>query len=448
MSKLQSIIWSKGTALVPQHLQAQDRFIESSMHFRLDALTFRPWGFRELAIDHEKLTSGTFAITRASGILADGLLFDMPDSDFAPAAKPLTDCFDQDQHTIQIYLAIPTARERGPNVSSKASDTRYSPQPVTLPDENSGLSERPIQLARKNFRFLVDSEVREGTSALKIARVKRTRASTYELDPQFVPPVLNYGSSEYLVSILRRLVEILSVMSGNLAGRRRQKNESLAAFGASDIPNFWFLYTINSYFPALNHLYEMRDGHPEKLFSAMLVLASALITFSTDTHPRDLPRYDHDDLYTCFSRLDGKLRHLLETVVRTNFVALPLKFVQPSIYASSIADDKYFTKTKMYLAIGADAEMKQAELVAKTLQLVKVGPANFVEHAVKVGIAGMPLTLVESPPDSIPVKLNYQYFALDQVGPAWEAIRRERHLAAYVPGDFPNPQLELIIVFV
>ena len=30
----------------------------------------------------------------------------------------------------------------------------------------------------------------------------------------------------------------------------------------------------------------------------------------------------------------------------------------------------------------------------------------------------------------------------DQSGPAWEAVQRARNLAAYIPGDFPNPQAE------
>jgi type VI secretion system protein ImpJ len=50
------------------------------------------------------------------------------------------------------------------------------------------------------------------------------------------------------------------------------------------------------------------------------------------------------------------------------------------------------------------------------------------------------------PPSAIPVKLNYQYFSLSQTGVAWEAITRSRNLAAFVPGDFPSPQLELIIL--
>jgi type VI secretion system protein ImpJ len=50
------------------------------------------------------------------------------------------------------------------------------------------------------------------------------------------------------------------------------------------------------------------------------------------------------------------------------------------------------------------------------------------------------------PPSAIPVKLNYQYFSLSQSGVAWEAVMRSRNLAAHVPGDFRNPQLELIIL--
>ncbi len=49
------------------------------------------------------------------------------------------------------------------------------------------------------------------------------------------------------------------------------------------------------------------------------------------------------------------------------------------------------------------------------------------------------------PPSAIPVNLNSQYFSLSPSGVAWEAIGRARNLAAYVPGDFPNPQLELVV---
>jgi len=446
MKRLEPVIWSKGTFLTPQHLQLQDRFLENTLQFHLDALAFRPWGFGELQVNQELLANGTFALSNASGILPDGLLFDIPNSDGAPAPKPLMDLFSADQDEVAVYLGIPQYRERGLNVSApvRDADTRYRAEVETFKDENTGASERPVQVARKNFRLLVEGESREGCSSLRVASVKKTPAGTFQLNPRFVPPLLDFTASDYLVSIARRLVEILSARSSMLSGTRRQKNQSLADFTTADIANFWLLYTINNYFPVLRHLFEVRSGHPEELYSAMLSLAGALTTFSLKIHPRDLPLYDHDDLGACFTDLDEKLRLLLETVVPSNFISLPLKLVQPSIYATSIDQDKYLVNTKMYLAI--NSEMNQGELINKSPHLVKVCSANHIEHLVRQALPGVPLTHVATPPSSIPMKLNFQYFSLSQAGLAWEAIQRARNLAAYVPGDFPNPQLELIIL--
>jgi type VI secretion system protein ImpJ len=256
--------------------------------------------------------------------------------------------------------------------------------------------------------------------------------------------LLDISASEYLVAILRRLVEILAAKSSTLSGTRRQKNQSLAEFTASDIANFWLLYTANSYLPIMRHIFESKKGHPEGLYTTMLALAAALTTFSTTLQPRDLPVYDHDNLGACFSELDEKLRTLLETVVPSNFVSLPLKLTQPSIYSTALANDKYLVNTRMYLAISAG--LGEAELLKRVPQLVKVCSATHIETLIRQALPGLQLTHVPSPPGSIPIKLNYQYFSVNQSGVSWEAVVRARNFAAYVPGDIPNPQLELIIL--
>jgi type VI secretion system protein ImpJ len=98
----------------------------------------------------------------------------------------------------------------------------------------------------------------------------------------------------------------------------------------------------------------------------------------------------------------------------------------------------------MYLAVSA--EMNEGDLIGKTPTLIKVCSATHIEHLVRQALPGMQLTHVARPPSSIPVKLNYQYFSLNQSGVAWDAVVRSRNLAAYVPGDFPNPNLELVIL--
>jgi predicted component of type VI protein secretion system len=46
----------------------------------------------------------------------------------------------------------------------------------------------------------------------------------------------------------------------------------------------------------------------------------------------------------------------------------------------------------------------------------------------------------------MPVKLEYQYFQLERSGGDWDAVRAARNLAVYVPSDFPDPQLELVVL--
>ncbi|MGO4880122.1 MAG: type VI secretion system baseplate subunit TssK [Bryobacteraceae bacterium] len=444
--RLEPVVWTKGTFLNPQHLQSQDRFLEETLQFDLQALEFRPWGFRHLRIDHAALAAGNLVVAEAAGIFPDGLLFEVPGSDPAPPAKPLADHFHDDVNSVDLYFSVPSYRERGFNVASARRDaeTRYRAEVEMIRDENTGQSEKPVMVARKNLRLAAEAENREGSSTLRVARVLKTAAGLFQLDPRFVPPLLDFAASDYLASIARRLVEILSAKSSELAATRRQKNQSLADFTSADIPRFWLLYTVNAALPVFRHFFETRKGHPEALYAAMLSLAGSLSTFSVKVHPRDLPPYDHDDLGACFTDLDEKLRLLLETVVPSNCVALPLKQVQPSIYATSIDNEKYFERTRMYLAISAD--MSQADLIGRAPQLIKICSADAVEHLVQRALPGVPLAHVLTPPSAIPIKMNYQYFGLSQSGGAWEAVLRARNLAAYVPGDFPNPQMELIVV--
>ena len=111
MKQLKPVLWTKGTFLTPQHLQVQDRFIEDALNFRLQALKFCPWGFRELAINAELLAEGQFAVTRATGIFPDGLLFEVPEADPPPPSKSLEEFFEPGAKSLDMYLAIPDYRD-------------------------------------------------------------------------------------------------------------------------------------------------------------------------------------------------------------------------------------------------------------------------------------------------------------------------------------------------
>jgi len=446
MRQLQPVIWSKGTFLSPQHLQAQERFVEDSARFYMDSLNSRAWGFREIQIDTKALSEGRLAITLASGIFPDALPLDVPASEYPPPARVLDECFQGGRQSCTFYLAVPEYLQGGMNVAVNRGSvsTRFLAQMQMVRDENTGSGEKPIQVARKNLQILAEGENREGSVVLGFTRILRSETGMYQIDPAYIPPLIDIHAHPTLKRILSNLVELLVARGSQLAGTRRQKNQSLADFTASDIANFWLLYTINSHLPVLRHFLESGNIQPELLFNELSDLGGALTAFSTKIAPKDLPAYNHEQLGACFADLDRLIRIMLETVIPSNFVALPLKMVRDTIYAVSIDKDAYFENSRFYLAVAAD--IRDADLIDRGQKLLKACSATQLETLIRSALPGLRLQHVPTPPRSIPVKLRHQYFAIEQGGSLWESVLRARNFAVYAPSDILNPQMELVIL--
>ena len=446
MTQLQKVLWTKGVLLNPQHLQAQDRYLESLLAFRLSALAVYPWGFAELAFDREALSGGVLNLSRARGLLPDGLVFDIGGADPAPPPLPLAEHWRPDQTSMLVHVAIAEQSMGRMSVAPRAGDrdTRYVAEVVLRRDENTGLAEKPIQVARKNLRLVAQGESLEGMVSLPIARIRRGAAGALELDPSFIPPLVNIAASAHLVALVRNLVELMGAKSAALSGMRRHRNVGLADFGVSDVANFWLLYTVNSNLPRFQHLHASAAVHPGAAYSAMIDLAGALMTFATFAQPSDLPEYQHTNLSDCFDKLGTLLRRLLESAVPTKYVSLPLRRTEASLYATALDEDRYLTAPHAFLAIRAT--VKPDELIRRVPQLLKVSSADRIEGLIRRALPGVQLRYTPEPPSAIPLKLDHRYFALERSGEDWDAIRLSRHLAVYVPADLPGAELELVLL--
>ena len=447
MPKLSPVVWSKGVFLSPQHLQSQDRYFEDLLRFQVHSLTHRGWGFSELQIDGSALAEGTLTVIGAAGLFPDNLAFEMPQADGLPASRSIEECFRDGRTRCTFFLAVPERRSGGINISERTENlsTRFVTEVQALRDENSdSATERSILFARKNVQILADGENTTGSVIIPFITVERTEAGLYRADAAFVPPVLDVAASPRLAGILRGLLELLVARSSQLSGARRQRNESLADFSASDVANFWLLYTLNAELPELRHILESERVHPEVAFRAMLRLAGTLTTFSSRFEAKDLPRYQHDKLGETFGLLDALLRELLETVIPHNFIALPLKPTGPSVFATNIEKDRYFENTRFYLAVTAN--MREPDLIVRFPVLAKVASATHIENFVRQALPGLRMVHVPTPPRAIPIKLQYQYFSLERSGTVWESVVRARNFAVYVPDEIADVQMELVIL--
>ena len=455
MKLLSKVVWSDGMYLGPHHFQVQSRYFEDSIQFTTSALWFAAYGFAGVELDAEALYNGTASLIHARGIFPDGLAFNMPESDPLPAPRLVPDLFPPTRESITILLAIPRRKPNGANctlgdsappgmerLSDGPRDLRYVAESHVVHDENTGDDERSVSLGRKNLRLLADSEPADGLATLPVGRVVRDSSGHFIYDSNFVPPVLQMGASPRLLLLTQRLIEILDDKSASISSPG--SGTVRPDFSTREIANFWLLHAVNSALAPLRQLRVSKHSHPEKLFVELSRLAGALCTFSLDSLPRDLPLYDHQNPSECFDKLDRHIRAHLEAIVPTNCISIPLAAAGDYFYEGSIGDARALRPSRWVLALGAG--VGEAEIMTRAPHLVKICSPPFVRELVKRALPGMTLTHLSVPPAAIASRVDRQYFSISKGGPCWDHIVQTRTVGVYVPGEFPNPKIEVHVV--
>ncbi len=453
MGKAQKVVWTKGMFLMPQHFQAQDEYFEQALQFRATTSNFANWGLSGIGIDEASLVNGLFTLRHCEGVMPDGLMFEMPSGDELPHGRPVEEMFPPTQTTLDVYLAIPQERPAGrnyailtkePDGSNGQVSARYVAETRPVIDATMGADEKPIQVGKKSFRLLFEGESLEGFTCMRVAQISRSPAGTYVLSPKFIPPLLDIVASDYLMMLVRRQVEVLTAKSASLSMPRKQRGRDVADFTTTEVANFWLLHTVNSYLPELKHIWKVRRGHPDVLYRVMLRLAGALTTFAINQSVRDFPDYDHNGLGECFTALDARIRELLETVLPSKCVTIPLQLSDRLVWSGSIPDERYLKDSQFILSVSAS--MAVDELIAKVPQLTKLSSPNEITRLVRNSLPGVTLRHLPSPPAAVPVRLDNQYFSLVQSGPLWDSLGQARAVSVFVPGEIADPKLELLVV--
>jgi type VI secretion system protein ImpJ len=448
MSKYRKIVWNEGMLLSPHHFQQWDNFHEEFLNSRVRSIMPFEYGILNLQINREAVANGNFQIISCHAVLPDGLMVSVPDAEAVPDLRPIGDHFNPEAETLGVHLAIPAQKTGEANYQangSKASaNVRFLQEGISVKDETTGINEQTLAFAKSNLRIIFDDEVRDGFTSMKIAELKRTPTGQPQINEDFIPATLKASASEWLVNMLRQLVEILNTKSGSLGEQRRQRAASLADFTTSEVAVFWLLHTINSAIPTMAHYFRSPVLHPEKLYLEMAGIVGKLMTFSTELYPRDIVKYDHDDLHFTFFNLSMQLKELLETVIPSRCVPIPLEKTRDTLYIGRVEDERLLKDAGFFLAVRA--QMPESKLIEGVPRVVKIGSRDVIDTIIGSALPGVVLTHASPPPAPIPTRVGFRYFMLDTIGPYWDGIKGSKVIAVYVPDEIPDEQLELYAV--
>jgi len=448
MSKYRKIVWNEGMLLTPHHFQQWDNYYEELLNSRTRSVLPFEYGVLDLQINNEAIGNGDFQISNCRVVLPDGLMINVPDAEGVPDLRPIGDHFHPEEEKLGVHLAIPAKKIGEANYQANGAkankNLRFLQEGELVKDETSGTNEQPVAFAKSNLRIIFDDELRDGFTSIKIAELKRTPTGQLKISDDYIPPVLKVSASTWLENMLRQLVEILITKSSSLGEQRRQKNASLADFTTDEVAVFWLLHTINASIPAMSHYFRSPLLHPEKLYLEMAKIVGQLLTFSLEDHPKDIVKYDHDDLYFTFSNLSAQLRDLLETVIPSRCVPIPLEKTRDTLYVGRIEDERLFKNAGFYLAV--KAKMPESKLIEGVPRVIKIGSRDVIDTIIGSALPGVVLTHASPPPAPIPARVGFRYFMLDTIGPYWDGIKGSKVISVYVPDEIPNEKLEMYAV--
>ena len=450
MSKrnLERVVWSEGMLMCPQHLQQQDLYFEGTLATRLAAASPYAWGVVSMGVDEGALKAGQFKLGEFAGVLSAGLPVEFALGEAGgPAARPIAESFPTTAPMLEVYLAVPAAREGIPNFQDaldEASVARFRIANRPVHDLTIAKTEQIIAFGRPNLSILYGTEARDDYETVKIAEVVRDGTGSFALSRNYIPPALKCSASPVLMAWLQDLLSVMLTKQRAISETRRQIDAASVEFTGQDITRFLLLNGLNTYIPHVRHIVESRTTSPLGCYLTLIELGGALTTFSSEVDPSTFPRFNHTDLRATFEELFGMLNKMLGATVRELCITVPLEARQDGMWIGQLKDDRLPRCPRYVLAV--EAEGPQQEVANKLPKLSKIASWKQINQIVRSATPGVPLTVTHRPPSEVPVRPKQVYFMLEVSSEFWRQIATERTVAIYLPPPFDPSKAKITLM--
>ena len=447
------VVWQEGMTLDPHHFQQSDRFHAAVLNARMRSIAPFFWGLSHISIDADTLVNGELALLECGGVMPDGLAFEiggqygnLPDSRTVVGYEK----FPPSKETLNVYLAVPSLFKQGANIRLSGSmlqrPVRYMVQTTSMSDETTGENERPIDVAKANFRILLEGESMQGYTVMQIAQVKRKGDNSFRLSPRHAPTCLSIKASDYLTGLTSRILQNLVTHSSKVK-TRASGIFSQRETTPQDVLIFGRLGVVNGHIPVIKHYFEHQGSHPEALYLAMVSLAGQLHSYVSNAtvSPNDYPPYDHGNLTQCFNRVEDILSELIkDEAPQSIYSTTEFDMLRNNVYHANI--ERALQQGARLYIIARSRNIPEHSLITDLPINMRVASPGTIDMVIQAAVPALSIAHTSRLPASVPVDDKASYFELQKAGNFWEAIDNEKALAIFMPYDRSQIQIQLLVV--
>lgn len=434
-------VWAEGVLLAQQHFQLFDEYHEQNQIVRQGLTSSLVYGIQHLTIDESALTRGLLKINSFKLLLENGRLLEFDRQQHDELKLELDS--NQDEVIISIAIASNKVVSNIEGYATSGQLSAYQADYIELSDDHDAARNREVLIAHPKFILLTDSDVKTYFDTLACLKIVRAEDGSFNINKQFVPPLLNISASSYLTELLNRTANLVNAKVNVLLSRRKNFG-SVTDFGPNEMNSFLLLNAMAPSAKRLDHLKSLSLVHPERLYCELVDLISSVSMFEHSDLVNQVPPYQHKQLSHVFGRLDELLTKLLEGVVPKKMAGLKLQRTSNAIYQVATIDSAIFDNNDFYLAVYFEAE--DTKWIETFSDQVKVGASEKLDIMISSALAGVQLTHCQRPPNKLAIKSGYEYFRLESHGYIWQQIIDEQSLSLFIPFGLQAAQVEIVTV--
>lgn len=455
-----SLFWHQGLFLQPQHLQLKDLHDQSRFQpYHRFAFSFLH-GVGTCEISESSLSNYALRIERGEFWFED-MAFAELSKNAVIEGRRFKYLWHEGGKPLTVYVGLRKNDAYGENVTTvrvgdslAGVNTRY----ITYqdPDQVNDMHQGGAPASVKRLTYLLkvffhtEIDQLEEYELIPVAQIYRDNEEIV-LSKQYIPPCFSIYGSPVLSGMLRALRDNLEFKGYELETHKKQRGVNNAAFGSRDMVYLLALRSFNRYIPLISHMLEGHHVHPRDFYLVLRQLVGELSGFSdkVDVFGRNegqaerALRYEHSDLWTCFSVTIQQINKLVHEVSASPEYVVPIEYNEP-YYSADLPEDYLEGPCKFYLVLQSHED--EEPLLESMRVGMKISTREGLDELIVRSLPGVEYEYMPLPPTELPRRENGFYCLLDQASPDWEEISSAGNIAVYWEDSPDDLKMELMIV--
>lgn len=431
--------WSEGLFIQPQHLQQMQININSLIRAQRKFSVPFDYGFYDLELDPEALTTRRVVIKRFSAVMPDGTEISMPGNCNVETLELSLE--NSGQTEVDVYLTVPTLSTTKSNLKSDSkTNARYTLKENLVVDENTGENEIPLISRDINAFLLTDVRNANDCTYIQLCRLRWVSINagqpSLQLVNDYMPPFVSLSQDCPLLKLTSELIFQLKSAKNSILEQFESDIFEPNSLSGAKVLQLMILRIASLYAVRLDS--ELVPGRISTftLYLELISLLSELESLTPSSSYEPIPHYDHDNLKPVIETLLKRIRGILLRGGVSSALAFEF-YEKNSVLQLEDLDERVFSTKNLFLAVQFTGNLRER------VDDIEIGD-NFRlidRKSLSDRIRGVKLLEIRNPPQYLPNIAHTLWFRLDcdNSERIWKYINEEKNMVIDCAGDlFPN----------